>query len=154
MSRLISMATSVCAGCHATRQHDIVLGLREPTWAVYYCSQGTGDDAALIDQLLTAAEAAAASVNAATDNPVGAIHMCIMWVGSMLRERCRYTLRIWSSVDHPLIRERPRRFCCTCARSMSCCGSTGRPRQLPPLQPCSQHVAPARPNARHADELA
>ena len=32
--------------------------------------QGTGDDAALIDQLLTAAEAAAASVNAAADNPV------------------------------------------------------------------------------------
>ena len=51
------------------------------------CSQGTGDDAALIDQLLTAAEAAAASVNAATDNPVRAATVSMPWV---LRssERC------------------------------------------------------------------
>ncbi len=47
-------------------------------------SQGTGDDTALIDQLLTAAEAAAASVNAAADNPVRGASTCALWPGSAL----------------------------------------------------------------------
>ncbi len=52
--------------------------------SIHCCSQGTGDDTALIDQLLTAAEAAAASVNAAADNPVRGATLCTMWVGPAL----------------------------------------------------------------------